>query len=137
MFYVATVQAVLLFGSETWNITPTAMMRLEGFHIRAAYRLAVDNKPRRNPNGEWTYPSSEDVLEEVGMRTISHYIEVRRQTIAAFIVNRPIFSFCTAGERRRGSSPRQFWWEQPMDLDVARAAAVSELGFEQDEAEPA
>ena len=39
MFYKAVVMAVLLFGSETWNLTPTAMKCLEGFHIRSAYRI--------------------------------------------------------------------------------------------------
>ncbi|KAL7524098.1 hypothetical protein ACHAXR_001561, partial [Thalassiosira sp. AJA248-18] len=48
---------------------------------------------------EWTYPSSAVVLEEVGLRTIRQYIEVRRQTIAAYIVDRPIFGFCRDGER--------------------------------------
>ena len=136
MFYKATVQAVLLFGSETWNLTPTAMKQLEGFHIRAAYRMARTNKPRRVPTDKWTYPLSEDALEEVRMRTIAEYIAVRRQTIMAFIVNQPIFSFCVTGEGRRGTSPRQFWWEQSMDLDVARAAADSALDFEQDPVEP-
>ena len=54
----------------------------------------------------------------------------------AFIVNRPIFSFCVADEWRRGTSPRQFCWEQSIDLDVTRAAAGSELGFQQDPAKP-
>jgi hypothetical protein len=36
MFYKATVQAILLFGSETWSLSPTSVKRLEGFHIRAA-----------------------------------------------------------------------------------------------------
>ena len=63
MFYKATVQAVLLFGCETWNQTPTAMKWLEGFHIRAVYRMTRNNKPRRNPNGEWMYSLSEDALQ--------------------------------------------------------------------------
>ena len=76
MCYKATVQAVLLFGSETWNITPTAMKWLEGFHSRAAYQMARTNKPQRSPNGEWMYPSSEDALSKVGMHIISYYIAV-------------------------------------------------------------
>jgi len=123
MFYKATVQAVLLFGSETWNITPTMMKRLDGFHMRAAWRMARVNKPRANPDGSWTYPQSALTLEEVALHPIAQYVEVRRQTIAKFIVNQPIFDFCTEGRRKRGSSPRQFWWEQPMDLDAARAEA--------------
>ncbi len=40
MFYKATVQAVLLFGAETWNLVETALKTLEGFHIKAAWRMA-------------------------------------------------------------------------------------------------
>ena len=107
MFYKATVQAVLLFGSETWNTTPAMMKRLDGFHMRAAWRMARINKPRRNLDGSWTYPSSELTLEEVALHPIAYYVEVRRQTIAKFIVNRPIFEYCREGKRKRGSSPRQ------------------------------
>ena len=28
--------------------------------------------------------------------------------------------------RKRGSSPRQFWWEQTFDLEEARASAIAE-----------
>ena len=31
----------------------------------------------------------------------------------------------TAPERQRGSSPRQYWWEQTFDLDAARAASAA------------
>jgi hypothetical protein len=40
-FYKAVVQAVLLYGSKTWVLSKTALASLEGFHIRAAYRMAV------------------------------------------------------------------------------------------------
>jgi hypothetical protein len=36
-FYKAVIQAVLLYGSETWVLSKTALASLEGFHIRAAY----------------------------------------------------------------------------------------------------
>jgi hypothetical protein len=32
-FYKAVVQAVLLYGSETWNLTKAVLARLEGFHV--------------------------------------------------------------------------------------------------------
>ena len=125
MFYKATVQAVLLLGSETWNLTPAALKSLEGFHLRATWYMARVNKPCRNPDRSWTYPATPDVLEEIGLQPIAHYVEVRRQTIAKFIVNWPIFDFCVAGKRKRGTSPRQWWWEQPMDLDMARAEGTT------------
>jgi hypothetical protein len=36
VFYKATVQSILLFGSKTWNLSPVSLKSLEGFHIRAA-----------------------------------------------------------------------------------------------------
>ena len=43
-FYKAVVQAVLLYGSKTWVLSTAALVSLEGFHIRAAYRMAVRHK---------------------------------------------------------------------------------------------
>jgi hypothetical protein len=37
MIYKATVQTVLLYGSETWSLSPTSVKQLEGFHIQAAW----------------------------------------------------------------------------------------------------
>ncbi len=37
VFYKATIQAVLLFGSETWNLALSGLKCLEGFHMRAAW----------------------------------------------------------------------------------------------------
>ena len=92
--------------------------------MKAAWRMARENTPRLDADTEtWHYPTTEDVFEEVGLFCIDHYIQVRRQTIANYIVHRPIFSMCTGAGRRRGSSPRQFWWDQPMDLELARASA--------------
>ena len=48
--YVAVVQAVLLFGSETWVLTPRLEKALEGFHHRASRRMA-GMVPKRQPDG--------------------------------------------------------------------------------------
>ncbi len=50
VFYKAVVQAQLLFGSETWKLSPASLKSLEGFHIRATRRM-VGMQPIRNPNG--------------------------------------------------------------------------------------
>jgi len=94
MFYKATVQAVLLFGSEAWSLflSSSAMKSLEGFHLQAVWRMALINKSHRKLDGTWKYPSLEDVLKEVGLFTIAHYAEVWRQTIASCIINQSIFS---------------------------------------------
>jgi hypothetical protein len=120
VFYIPIVQAVLLFGSETWKLSPLSLKSLEGFHIRAAYRMA-GKMPTKNPDGTWTYPSSRDVLKAVGLQMIDHYIGARWETIARFIMDRPLFVLCRDGNRKRGSARRTFWWEQPLSINVAES----------------
>jgi hypothetical protein len=40
VFYKATIQMILLFGSEIWNLSRVSLKSLEGFHIRAAWHMA-------------------------------------------------------------------------------------------------
>ncbi len=124
IFYKATVQSILLFGSETWNLSLQSLKCLEGFHKRAAWRMA-GKRPTMLPDGTWMYPNSAAVLDEVGLKTTAHYISMRRQYIASYIVNKPIFQTCMDEVRRRGSGVRQFWWAQSMDLETARAACIA------------
>ena len=77
---------------------------------------------------------TEEVLKEVGLRSISQYVEARRQHIFDFIVNRPIFDLCRRGVRKRGSSHRRFWWDQPMTLTNDLPAGVEDS--EDEDAEP-
>ena len=74
-------------------------------------------QPTWIPDGTWKFPSSKDVLKAVGLNTIDHYIGVRCETIARFIVDRPLFALCRDGERKRGSTHCTFWWEQPLSLN--------------------
>ena len=127
-FYSAVVQSVLLFGSESWNLSSAMLRQLEGFHIRAAWRMNREHKPRKGDGGEWEYPSTEDALEECGLKTMQEYIDVRRSTVAAWIVDRPIYEACEGAERKRGSAPRQWWWEQELGLDLEDAIGSDEDG---------
>jgi hypothetical protein len=91
-------------------------------------------RPWKRPDSMWKYPNSEKVLRDVGLQSISHCIGVRRQHIANFIVNQPIFQLCLEGVRKRGSAHHQFWWEQPFDIDAAGllALAADESGLSKD-----
>ena len=118
-FYKAVVQSVLLYGSETWNLTQTMLAWLEGFHICVAYRMARKHKPCKGLFGNWIYPSTKDVLEECGLHPVKDYIDTHRSTITMYVVNRPILQECQEGERARGSMLRQWWWElELVGLDV-------------------
>jgi hypothetical protein len=80
-FYKVVVQSVLLYGSETWNLSTTALAWLEGFQIHAAYLMAEKHKPKKGPHHGWVYLQSSDVVQKCGMATILHYINIRRATI--------------------------------------------------------
>ena len=114
MFYCATAQPILLYGSETWTVAPADLAMMEGFHVHAVRRM-TGMMPRKRGD-EWIYPKSRRVLATVGLRPVEHYIGVRRNTIAQWISHRPIFDLCKGAERRRGSAPRQFWWEHCLNL---------------------
>jgi hypothetical protein len=114
VFYKATVQAVLLFGSEMWKLSPLSLKSLEGFHIRAAHCMA-GNCPHRIQTGRGSTPA------QVGLQMIDHYICVHLETIARFIMDRLLFALCWDGEWKRGSARCTFWWEQPLSIDVAES----------------
>ena len=111
------MQSFLLYGSETGVLSLAVMARLKAFHIRAAYRMAKEHTPRRGTNHQWAYPSSKKVLKECRMHTIQHYIDVRRETIAKYVVGCTILAECWGADRTRGSVPRRWWWEQKISLD--------------------
>jgi hypothetical protein len=83
-FYEAVLQAALLYGSKTWNLTNAVLAWLEGFHVWAAYRMAQVHQSKWVARNWWVYPKMPDVLEECGMDMIQQYIQKRRSTIEPF-----------------------------------------------------
>ncbi len=61
VFYNKTIQAVLLFGSENWNLAPLGLACLEGFHLQAAWQMSGKGQ-KRMPDGTWRYPNLKAVL---------------------------------------------------------------------------
>ena len=59
---------MLLFGSETWVLTPWLEKALEGFHHRAARRVAGMG-PKRPQDGTWVLPTIGAALEMVVLET--------------------------------------------------------------------
>ena len=75
MFYEMTIQAMLLYGSETWSLSPLSMKCFEGFHIPATWQMS-GKRPEWNVDRSRTYPCSEEVLEAVRMKLIVYYMDV-------------------------------------------------------------
>ena len=74
------VQSVLLYGSETWVITPQVLQVLGSFHNRVARRISR-RMPRLQANGVWFYPPIAEALSEAGLFPIEHYVQKRQRTL--------------------------------------------------------
>ena len=107
-FYKAVVQAILLYGSETWVLTNFQLKKLRSFHARVA-RYLTGRHIRQNKDGTWVHPPTADVLEEAGLETIDEYIKRRRDTVRRFVMFRPIYDIC---RRSIAITNRAVWWNQ-------------------------
>ena len=109
MFYKATVQSVLLFGSKTWVLSPATLQRLEGFHVKVARRMT--GLLPKTVGGLWKFTKMKTVLVAASLHIIKHYVQVRRARILRWVEDRLIPKLCRESERRRGTTPRLYWWE--------------------------
>ena len=115
VFYKAVVQSVLLYGCETWVVTPAVLKALSGFHHKVARRLS-GCLPRYLPREDrWSYPPVEEALAKAGMYTLAHYISVRQNTLADTIATRPILELCKEAEGLSGSPRRLYWCTQQIE----------------------
>ena len=70
------VQQVLLFGAETWVVTPRIEQVLNAF-MHGSKRRITERQPRRGWDGKWFYPSLEGAMKEEGFQAIRTSIENR------------------------------------------------------------
>ena len=68
-FFKVVVQQVLLFGAETWVVSPMMEWVLSAFIHEAARRLK-GRQPRKGRDGKWHYPSLEGAMKEVGLTNV-------------------------------------------------------------------
>ena len=83
-FYVAVVQAVFLFGSKTWVLTPLLEKNPEGFHHRVV-RWMAGMGPKCQRDRTWVYTAIGTALKMVGMEDIGVYISRLQNTIKQYI----------------------------------------------------
>ena len=63
---MAVVQAVIIFGSEMWVLTPRLEKSFEVFHKQALRRIAGMG-PKLQWDGAWVYTPIGEALAMVGM----------------------------------------------------------------------
>ena len=75
-FYVTIVQAVLLYGADTWTVNSRNLQKLQSFHNRAA-RYMTGQHIRKLSDTTWQYPSSESLLKKCRLFPIEEYLKRR------------------------------------------------------------
>ena len=88
-FYLVVVQASLIFGAETWVMTPRIGRLLGIFHHRVV-RIIVGKQSRRHLDWILFYPSLEDTIQVVCLEEMTTKISSRQNTVAQYIATRPI-----------------------------------------------
>ena len=83
-FFKAVVQHVLLFGAETWVLTPRIERALESSMHGDARRI-TGNRPRCGGGGKWYYPPLREAMQEAGFEDIRKAITRRHNTVAQYI----------------------------------------------------
>ena len=72
---------MLLFGAETWVVSPIMERALSAFIPGAARRL-TGRQPRRGRDGKWFYPSLEGAMKEAGLAEVRTSINRRQNAVA-------------------------------------------------------
>ena len=93
IFFKSVVQAVLLFGSETWVMTPRMGRTLGGFQHRVDRQIS-GRQPQLLQDGSWEYPPLEEAMWEAGLQEVESYVLRRQNTVAQYIATRPILGLC-------------------------------------------
>jgi hypothetical protein len=108
--YKTVVQAVLLYGAESWVLTLDLEKKLQSFHRRCA-RYITGQHIRQNPDGTWTCPSSAEVLSQAGLWTIQEYIQRRKNTVKKYAFSTPIYQACKISQPLASNQNQKVWWQ--------------------------
>ena len=123
IFFKAVVQAVLLFGAETWVLTPMMERDLDSFHNGDACRI-TGRQPRIGGDGSYAQPPLKEAMREAGFEGIRQPITRRQNTVAQYIAMRTILDLCERATQRLGARVSRRWWEQEViDLEMAKGRA--------------
>jgi hypothetical protein len=112
MFYKSVAQTVLLFGSETWVVTPRMMNTLESFHRQVSCRIAGRSPVYLRREEQWSYPFCGDAYEKTGMHTGEECITHRRNIIVDYVASHHSFTLCCEANYKGWGVQHQKWWEQ-------------------------
>jgi len=109
-FYKAVVQAILLYGLETWVVSDAHLRQFRSFHSRVGRHL-TGRHIRLLEDGSWYCPPTVDVLEDAGLQTVEESIRRRRQTEQSFTRHRPLYEACRQSKALVTNINKAVWWQ--------------------------
>ena len=108
-------------------LTPRIERALESFMHGAARRIA-ERQPRRGWDGKWYYPSLREAMREAGFEEIRKSITRRQNTVAQYIVTRPILDIREQDTQRAGVRVSWRWWyHKGIDWNTEKERAAEAL----------
>ena len=119
---------MLLFGEETWVLTPGMEQALSRFHLRVVQWL-IRRKMRMRGDWSWDCPTLAEAMGEAGFEDIRTYVTRRQNTVAQYIATRPIMDLCDWSACRLGVWVSQGWWDQDglkLEREKERSAPESD-----------
>ena len=74
------MQAIILYGSETWVLLASMTKRIEGSHTEFL-RIITGKRASQLVDGTWETPVAEGIREEAGTQLTRTYIEQRQEIV--------------------------------------------------------
>ena len=105
------VQEVLLYGSETWVMSPRIGSTLVRFHHRVA-RILMGNQPQKGMYGMWVYPPMSEVKAEARLHEVETYVSRHQNTVSQYISTSSIMDLCLSEYICPGTMFSKRWWER-------------------------
>lgn len=107
LFYKAIVQDILLFGADSWTLTPFLLSTLNSFHHHVARSLStLPITFNNNDPSDFRLPSNDAVLDDVGLYSMKNYINVRKQLAINAVSNSSrLYKKCLSPLGNQGN-----WW---------------------------
>ena len=110
IFFITIVQAVLLYGSESWTLSTKNISKLAAFHHRVARQL-TGKQITKHRDGTWTFPGTDEVLREAGLLKIEEYITKRRSRLGRHVANNITLERCRTSCPAFRNTNRITWWD--------------------------
>ena len=113
-FYLTVVQAVLLYGADSWTISQRNERKLVSFHRRAV-RYLTNTHIRKLDNGKWVHPTHDPLFRKCGLFPMNVYLERRRGTLRKYLETsrEALLQKAENCNKHCFNVRKVMWWKQP------------------------